>query len=71
MAETQRSMRIVMTADELAALDSVARLRGFRTRAAYIRSLIEQDARKAGVDLEFSTTWGGWRGGSSGRQDEE
>jgi len=72
MAEKQqRHVRFVMTADEMKVLDSVARMRGFRTRAAYIRELIEQDARDAGVELEFSTTWGGWRGGPSAGRDEE
>lgn len=63
MAEKQRAFKVVMTESELDAVDTVVKLRGFKSRLSYIKGLIERDAAEAGVNLEFSGTWGGWRGG--------
>ena len=66
----QQYIRIVMTAEEMEALNQLAQLRGFKSRAAYVKDLIETDAADADVPLKFSGTWGGWRGGGAATSEE-
>jgi hypothetical protein len=60
-----RPVQVTMTEDELDQLEALARMAGFRGKATYVKHLIEQDAAKRGVRLEFSGEWGGWRGETS------
>jgi hypothetical protein len=50
-----------MTDDERNAVKKLAKQLGFKSAADYIRTLIETDADKNGVELKFSAKWGGSR----------
>lgn len=68
-ATRKAHIHLELTTDEMAVVNDLAQLKGFRSRTAYVRSLIERDAEEAGVPLTLASKWGGWRGGpKAGRE---
>lgn len=57
-----RGLNVTLPPDQLQQVHSLARLRGFKITSDYIRSLIETDARLAGVALMLPVDRGGYRG---------
>jgi hypothetical protein len=59
----KKGFEVPMTKSEVAIVDELATQRGFKSRAQYIRSLIEKDAQELGVEVRFEHNWGGNRKG--------
>ncbi len=55
------AMSILMTKDEISAVNELARSAGFKITADYIRSLISRDAEVRGKSIQFDVDRGGNR----------
>ena len=60
--EGGKELKVLMSADDLAKVHALARLREFGITADYIRFLLEQDAAELGIPLDFDIDRGGYRG---------
>jgi hypothetical protein len=57
------ALSVPMTDDELDQVHKLAKNRGYKVTADYIRNLIEMDAKGQGQSFKFKVDRGGYRGG--------
>lgn len=60
--EGRRNLSIPMTDGDIKRVHEIARSRGFKITADYVRTLIMLDAQQHGEKIDFEVNRGGYRG---------